>query len=411
MKQKIFDITIIILAIIFLSFVKYNDKSFFLIFGVSLLCAYSLGSILSDIGLPRITSYLFLGILFGPYLLNFVNFQMIKDLQFIDNIALSIIAFVAGGEINFKQKAVPFSKVFIFVILQLILVFPLTMLFLLSIGKLFSIQLFLIIEPILFLSLLYNATSPSTTVAVIQETNAKGKLTDYVLISAVLKDIMIILLFTFFIAIMNTEANVSVTKVILEEFLSAGFGIIIGFAVIFYIKNIKLHQGIFLILLIIIVTWVSKMIHLNNLMVFLFAGIIINNLSDLGHPVVEIIENNSQFIYVIFFFIAGTSINLNALKTLWSLTILIFISRMIFLIITSYLSGKIIKEDNNISKYSGLGFIGQAGVTIGFSKIIADTFPEWGQYFQTLILAVVGLNQILGPVMFKFSLKKSGNIK
>jgi Kef-type K+ transport system membrane component KefB len=389
---------------------EYTSNSFFLIFGVSLLGAYSLGSILSEIGLPKITSYLLLGIIFGPYLFNFINFEMIKDLQFIDNIALSIIAFVAGGEINFRQKKVPFSKVIVFVILQLIMVFPLTLFFLFFIGKVFSIKLFLIIEPILFLSLLYNATSPSTTVAVIQETKAKGRLTDYVLISAVLKDIIIIILFTFLVAVTNTTSDVSVTKVITEEFLSAGCGVLLGVIVIFYIKNIKLHQGIFLFLLIIIITWLSKIIHLNNLMIFLFAGIVVNNLSNLGHSVVEIIENNSQFIYVIFFFIAGTSINLIALKTLWTITLIIFASRLVFLILTAYMSGRIIKEETDIMKYSGLGFVGQAGVTIGFSKIIADTFPEWGGYFQTLMLAVVGLNQIMGPIMFKFSLKKAKNI-
>ncbi len=411
MRQKIFDIAIILFSSVFLSFLEYNKNSFFLIFGLSLLGAYSLGSVLSDIGLPKITSYLLIGIAYGPYLLNFVNFEMVKDLQFIDNIALSIIAFVAGGEINFRQKKVPFGKVIVFVLLQLIMVFPLTMIFLLSAGKLFALQMFSIIEPILFLSLMYNATSPSTTVAVIQETKSKGKLTDYVLISAVLKDILIIILFTFLIAVTDTGSNVSVTKVVLEEFLSAGFGIILGFIVIFYIKNIRLHRGIFLFLLIIVITWLSRAIHLNNLMVFLFAGMVVNNLSNLGHSVVEIIENNSQFIYVIFFFIAGTSINLNALGALWGITLLIFISRLAFLILTSYLSGKIIKEEKDIAKYLGLGFVGQAGVTIGFAKIISDTFPEWGASFQTLMLAVVGLNQILGPVMFKFALKKSGNIK
>jgi len=66
---------------------EYNENSFFLIFGAALLSAFSIGSILNEIGLPKITSYLLLGIIYGPYLLNFFTFEIIDQLQFIDNLA------------------------------------------------------------------------------------------------------------------------------------------------------------------------------------------------------------------------------------------------------------------------------------------------------------------------------------
>jgi Kef-type K+ transport system membrane component KefB len=168
---------------------------------------------------------------------------------------------------------------------------------------------------------------------------------------------------------------------------------------------------VFLFLLTIIVTWIASHIHLNNLMIFLFTGIIVNNMSKLGHSVVEIIENNSQIIYVIFFFVAGNSINLNALSSMWMIAIFLFIARLMMLITTCYISASIIKENNVIKKMSGFGFIGQAGVSIGFAKIIATTFPEWGVSFQTLVLSVVGINQIFGPILFKLALKKAGETK
>lgn len=390
--------------------IEHTEDAFFLIFGVGLLAAFSLGSLLNELGLPKITSYLLLGIIYGPYLFNFFSFEIVERLQFIDNIALSIIAFVAGGEINFRQKAVPISKVSIFVIIQIIIIFPISILLLFSVGKIFSFSLFTMLAPVIFLSLINNATSPSTTVAVIQETGAKGKLTDYVLISAVLKDILIIVMFAFFAALLGAGEETTVSRVILEEILSAGLGVILGFAVIFYIKNIKLHRGVFLFLLTIFFTWVAGQIHLNNLMIFLFTGIVVNNMSKLGHSVVEIIENNSQVIYVIFFFVAGNSINIDALQSLWLMAIFLFISRLIMMLSACYIAGVMIREDNAIKKMSGFGFIGQAGVSIGFAKIVADTFPEWGMSFQTLVLAVVGINQILGPILFKLALKKSGEI-
>lgn len=411
MKRRIVDIVIIFVCTGLLYFIEDNGSTFFLIFGVGLLAAFSLGSLLSEYGLPKITSYLIMGILFGPYIFNFFTFEVIERLQFIDSIALSIIAFVAGGEINFRQKAVPLSKVTIFVLLQVMIIFPVSMFVLFGVGKLFSFSLFSMLAPIIFLSLINNATSPSTTVAVIQETGAKGKLTDYVLISAVLKDILIIVLFAFFAALLGAGGEVTVTSVIIEEVLSAIAGVVLGFLVILYIKNVKLHRGVFLFLLVMIFTWVAQQMHLNNLMMFLFTGIVVNNMSKLGHSVVEIIENNSQVIYVIFFFVAGNSINIEALKSMWMIAIFLFLSRLAMVQGACYISGAVIKEDKNIKNLSGLGFIGQAGVSIGFAKIISDTFPDWGVMFETLVLAVVGINQVLGPILFKMALKKSGEIQ
>jgi Kef-type K+ transport system membrane component KefB len=411
MKRRIADLIIIFVCSILIYNLEQGDNTFFLIFGAGLLAAFSLGSLLNEIGLPKITSYLLLGIIYGPYVLNYFTFETIEKLQFIDGIALSIIAFVAGGEINFRQKDVPLGKVTIFVLLQIIILYPISMLILYFFGKLTSFSLLTMFIPILFLSLINNATSPSTTVAVIQETGSKGRLTDYVLISAVLKDILIIVLFAFFAALLAPASGTSLSKVIMEEVVSAIVGVGLGFFVIFYIRNIKLHQGVFLFLLTIIVTWIASHIHLNNLMIFLFTGIIVNNMSKLGHSVVEIIENNSQIIYVIFFFVAGNSINLNALSSMWMIAIFLFIARLMMLITTCYISASIIKENNVIKKMSGFGFIGQAGVSIGFAKIIATTFPEWGVSFQTLVLSVVGINQIFGPILFKLALKKAGETK
>jgi uncharacterized membrane protein len=71
----------------------------------------------------------------------------------------------------------------------------------------------------------------------------------------------------------------------------------------------------------------------------------------------------------------------------------------------------IIREGDNIKKYSFLGFIGQAGVSIGFAKIIGANFGDWGIQLQTLILAIVAINQIIGPIGFKWALKKAGEAR
>ncbi|HKO93877.1 MAG TPA: sodium:proton exchanger, partial [Polyangiaceae bacterium] len=52
--------------------------------------------------------------------------------------------------------------------------------------------------------------------------------------------------------------------------------------------------------------------------------------------------------------------------------------------------------------------ISQAGLTIGLSVVIMRAFPEFGEGFRSLVIACVALNEMIGPVLFKFALDRSG---
>ena len=57
-----------------------------------------------------------------------------------------------------------------------------------------------------------------------------------------------------------------------------------------------------------------------------------------------------------------------------------------------------------------MGLVSQAGVALGFAIVIGRRFPEWGTQLETLIIAVVGINQLAGPVFLKYALEKAGEI-
>ena len=52
--------------------------------------------------------------------------------------------------------------------------------------------------------------------------------------------------------------------------------------------------------------------------------------------------------------------------------------------------------------------ISQAGLTLGLSVVIARTFPEFGEGFRSLAIASVALNEMVGPVLFKLALDRTG---
>ena len=59
----------------------------------------------------------------------------------------------------------------------------------------------------------------------------------------------------------------------------------------------------------------------------------------------------------------------------------------------------------------GLSFIAQAGVSLGLAGIVARRFPDWGAALATTIVAIIALNQIIGPVALKFALNAVGEAR
>ena len=68
--------------------------------GFLLLGAYLIAVILSRTGFPKITGYILAGMLLGPSVLGFLSTDILDDLKLVDDLALTFIAFAAGGELR-----------------------------------------------------------------------------------------------------------------------------------------------------------------------------------------------------------------------------------------------------------------------------------------------------------------------
>jgi Trk K+ transport system NAD-binding subunit len=53
-------------------------------------------------------------------------------------------------------------------------------------------------------------------------------------------------------------------------------------------------------------------------------------------------------------------------------------------------------------------YVTQAGVALGLTTLIVAEFPEWGYEFQTVIIAIIVINQLVGPPLFKLAINYVG---
>ena len=401
-----------------LSGLAIPEQSTSLAFGFILLFSYLFGKKINRLNLPQITGFLLAGLLCGPHVLKLLKSADVTNLQLLDGLALSLIALTAGGEMRIKKlrRRMKFISSVVLFQSSLILIgfiaigFILRPLFPVFAGttSVEGVAIFLL------LGTLAIATSPSSTIAVINETRSQGPFSDFVLSTAVFKDFLVIVFFAF---------SISFSKSLIspDESFDLGFllnilrdiggsvliGLLVGAGIIFYLKFIRRDLVIFILSVAFFTYQISHNYGFHPLLICLLAGFLVENFSPHGERFIQAIEKSSLPIYIIFFAISGASLDLKALKSSWLLALILVLWRGILKYLGTYSGAKLMGEDRTVQQFGWMGFISQAGVALGMAIIIEKTFPEWGGTFKTLVLAVIAINQIIGPILLQKLLIRS----
>lgn len=95
----------------------------------------------------------------------------------------------------------------------------------------------------------------------------------------------------------------------------------------------------------------------------------------------------------------------------WPLAVFLVIVRTIGILGSTVFAGILNNDPPQHRRIAWMAYITQAGVAIGLAQMAQRRFPELGVYLTTLVLAVITINQVVGPITFKVALKMAGEIK
>jgi len=274
------------------------------------------------------------------------------------------------------------------------------------------------------------ARSPSSTIAIISETKAKGNYTDTVLSVTIATDVVIIILFAVVISaceiliVGGSAISLSFLLELIGEIATAfALGFLLGKGIVFLIEKVKVEFPIVITAMGFFVIKFSHLLgdylheiheinlHLEPLLICMAAGFTVQNFSTHGTTFLERMDRVSLPIYIAFFAVTGASIAVDVLKTAWFLGLIVVISRIIMFYVGCYFSGRLSGDPPEIYKNTWLGFITQAGVSLGLLAEVVRRFPEIGVPIQTILIASITLNQVIGPVAFKYVLFKVGEAR
>ncbi|WP_372754405.1 monovalent cation:proton antiporter family protein [Labilibaculum sp.] len=376
--------------------------------------------------LPVISGLLFIGILSGPFILNFIPKKSLPHLQFINEASLAFIAFAAGAELFLKElkgrmksiKWMTFGQLFFTFGLSAaaVLFFSNRIPFLSDLD--FSVQLAIA----LLIGTIFVTRSPASAIAVINEMRAKGPYTQTAIGVTVIKDVLVIILFTICFSVAGALINnvpfdfwlvvILFGELCLSIFIGFTLGLLMNWLLGRSLPTIA--KAILLVLLGYSIYLLAHFVHdqslisfgfelyIEPLLICIIASFVVVNYGSHRREFITIIELVVPTIYVLFYTLTGASVSLDVLAQAWAVALLFFTIRLLSMMIGAFIGGTLGGDPIKVNRFSWMPYVTQAGVAIGLVSVVAAKYPEWGPQFAAILIAVIVLNEICGPPLFKW---------
>ena len=398
---------------------------------IVVLAARQMGDLFFRFRLPLISGFLFAGIIAGPFLLDFIHTENIPQFVLLDELALAFIAFAAGAELELQVVRGYLRSIVAIIVGQVIVVLAIGIMTFLFIRQWIPFMAELPQLEALAVALLgatiMIARSPSSALAVIKELRARGPFTHKVLGATVLKDAVVIVIFAAVISVAAVIVEGAVFDVALllfvlfEIVLDIVLGVVVGLLLrkIMDLPGRLFRSGLILLLGLGVFTLSVQLrdFHLFSLPVGLFsepllicmtAGFYVTNFTQRSGDFQHAIEEMAPAVFLLFFTLVGIELELDVIGQSWAILLILVVVRMIGIGLGSYIGTSLSGDKGPGNMLLGLGFITQAGVSVGLAKEIGVEFHSWGPELATLSIGVIVINQILGPPMLKWAINRVG---
>lgn len=410
------------------------DPRGLLAFGFVVLASYTIGALVDIIKLPHITGYLLAGVLFGPSVAEYLpavppfesgvlNEEVIGQLSLLDTLAIALIALSAGGELKIEALRSGLGAIAGVLGFQLIVLLLFVTAFIVSLtgyvpGMMLpgmggmdlptAIALGAVVAFVSF------ATSPAATLAVISESGATGVMARTVMSSVVLKDVIVVIGFTVaavvasgYLGLASEQGNLFLS---LAQHIGGSllFGAAIGLLMAVYLRFVRQEVLLFLVGVVYAGSFAAQQLHLDPVLLFLAAGFTVSNFSRHGHDLIESVERLAMPVFVVFFTLAGAKLHLKEVFDLGAIALALVGVRVAAIFVGVSVGAAVGRADPGTRRYGWMGFVSQAGVAITLSAKVGEGLGEPGAALATLMIAAVGINEMIGPVLLKFGLSLAG---
>jgi Kef-type K+ transport system membrane component KefB len=379
---------------------------------IILVVGFIFGKFAKMLKLPNVSGYLIAGLFLGPSFFNFVSPEESESFEIISELTLSFIAFGIGSEFMLKDIVAMGKKIAIITLAEVVG----------AIGVVFSVMYFIFNQDFAFslvIASMSAATAPAATIMVIRQYRAYGPVTKTILPVVALDDVYGIMAFGIALSIAKIlvgNDGFSLLKIVgvplMEIFGSLLLGLVLGVIISLLTKKSdpKDELQIKTLFFIGLSAGISMLLGLSPLLTNIMMGATLANMRSFSNRSFSSVNDFVAIFYVLFFTLAGASLDLSILWGVGFVGVGYIIARASGKIFGSYVGAVITKAEPTVRKYMGFALLPQGGISIGLSVLVMQQLPQYSVAITTIIMASVLFYETLGPIFAKIAIQKSGEI-
>ena len=412
------------------------------VLGLLLLAALAAGRIAGVLHLPRVTAYLFVGILLGSPLMarlgspgpvgaiaqaetpsqNDASHR--EPFEPLTKLAISLVLFNLGCQFPLARARKILRRVLRLSAGEMTVTFALVLVGLIALGQSW--------QGALLLAALALATAPATTILVLKETEAEGPLTEYTNSLVAINNLVAIVLFeVLFLGLDFLSGGFSgytgtafqllgteLGSLVYDLAGSALIGVVGGLLISLSFTMVPAGRRLVLLLAVLILGLaVCELVGMPYLLTFLAMGVTVANTSDQTRPILTELDALTGVFCVVFFVAHGAELDLTKLGD----AKLVGVGYILFRFAGKYLGARYAAkkghEKPEIQRWLGATLTAQAGAAIALSSIaVARTEAAGGELYeickevQIVILGTVVVFEIVGPILIRQAVLRAGEM-
>jgi len=203
----------------------------------------------------------------------------------------------------------------------------------------------------------------------------------------------------------------SATRTLLVFAGSIVAGITLALAATQYLRVIHDHLVWVLVIAAFLVSQAVRLLGLDAVLIGLAAGCTLRAVApDHSARVRSELQRCAIPVYVVFFALAGSGLDLGALNDIWPWALLVMGLRLAGLWGGLRWAGRHAAVSGAWAEYGWLGLVSQGGLAVTIAAVFRRAFPEWNVSLEALLVAMIGAHQLIGPICFRWVLAHGGEV-
>ena len=371
---------------------------------------FLIGQAVSTLGhrtfLPRVTLLLLFGVIIGKQGFNIIPALFSQQFEIIAEMTLLMVGFLIGGKLTRDSLSIGINKILWISISTAVFTAVIVSAALVWAG--------LPIELSIILGCIASATAPAATLDVVMESNDKGPFSNLLISIVALDDAWALMLFAVGIAVATSlsghVSDVSSVFLAVKEIAGAVIlGVLLGFPAAYLTGRFKPGEPILTeaLGLVFICGGLAMWFGISFLIASIVMGAVVANFARHHEYPFHEIENIEWPFMVIFFVLAGATLELRMIADIGLIGLVYIISRILGKFIGARVGGQLSHVDKTVKNWMGIALLPQAGVAIGMALVASIKFPEYRQMLLSLIISSTIFFELVGPVFTRVAIRQA----